>query len=157
VARRKPRDPEVTLFPFLSVLAAVMGTLILIIAGMSQIALAKPKQGVDIEAFTPGKKSPVYVECRRDGVLIHPDDPLEGTPAFVPRRALGRVDGPWSALRTRLDLDNTRYLLLMVRPDGIGTFNQARESMSGTNVDVGYEPLFGDGDIRFRKKKGAQP
>lgn len=154
MARRKPQDPEVSLFPFLSVLAAVMGTLILIIAGMSQIALAKPKQGVDIEAFKPGKKSPIFVECRKTGLLIHPDDPMQGKAVRVSRAQLNDPSSPWQALRTRLELDNTHYLMLLVRPDGVGTFNDARESVSGTTIEVGYEPLFGDGDIRFRKKGG---
>ncbi|MBL8740633.1 MAG: hypothetical protein JNK04_06060 [Myxococcales bacterium] len=155
MARRKPQDPEVSLFPFLSVLAAVMGTLILIIAGMSQIALARPRQGVDVDAFTPGKKTPIFVECRKKGLLIHPDDPMSGKAIEVSRAELEDIGSPWHTLRSRLELDNSRYLMLLVRPDGVGTFNDARESVSGLNIDVGYEPLFGDGDIRFRKRAGS--
>ncbi len=153
MARRKPQDPEVSLFPFLSVLAAVMGTLILIIAGMSQIALARPRQGVDFEAFAPGKKNPIFVECRKKGLLIHPDDPMKGKAIEVSRGELEDIGSPWHTLRARLALDDSHYLMLLVRPDGVGTFNDARESVSGTNIEVGYEPLFGDGDIRFRKKE----
>lgn len=153
MARRKPHDPEVSLFPFLSVLAAVMGTLILIIAGMSQIALARPRQGVDVEAFKPGKKTPIFVECRKKGLLIHPDDPLTGKPVEVSRAELDDIGSPWHTLRTRLELDDSHYLMLLVRPDGVGTFNAARESVSAGSIDIGYEPLFGDGDIRFRQKK----
>jgi hypothetical protein len=65
-----------------------MGTLILIITGMTQIGLASPKQRVEVDALDVAKKSPVYVECRKDGVLIHPDDPTSGTPVFrLPSRA----------------------------------------------------------------------
>jgi len=154
MARRRTSDPELTLFPFLSVLAAVMGTLILIIAGNSQLALANPKQRVDVEAFHPDKKSSVYVECRDDGVLIYPDDPNDGRGSFVERYDIGLSDSAWATLVRRLEYDGTRYLLLLVRPEGVGTFKEVRATVSGTNIDLGYEPLFGKGKVQFRPKRG---
>ena len=154
MARRRPNDIELTLFPFLSVLAAVMGTLILIIAGNSQLALANPKQRVDIEPFNPARKSPIYVECRDDGVLIHPDDPTTGRATFVARYDIGLADSAWATLTRRLEVDGTRYLLLLVRPDGVGTFSDARATVSGTHIDLGYEPLFGKGKVQFRPRRG---
>jgi hypothetical protein len=152
VARRKTKDPEFSLFPFLSVLVAVMGTLILIIAGMTQIGLASPKQRVEVDAFDPTKKNPVYVECQSEGVLIHPDDPTAGAPVFVARHRMETPDSAWYALVTRLQYDPTRYLQMLVRADGVGTFNEARAAVSDTGIDVGYEPLFGSGDVRFHQK-----
>ena len=152
MARRKTKDPEFSLFPFLSVLVSVMGTLILIIAGMTQIGLASPKQRVEIDAFDPSKKNPVYVECQKEGLLIHPDDPASGAPVFVARRDLSEPDSAWHALRRRLQYDSTRYLQMLVRPDGVGTFGEVRAAMSDTGIDVGYEPLFGSGDVRFHQK-----
>lgn len=152
MARRKTKDPELSLFPFLSVLVSVMGTLILIIAGMTQIGLASPRQRVEIEAFDPGKKNPVYVECRKEGVLIHPDDPTAGAPVFVERGAIPRPDGELSALVTRLGYDPSRYLQLLVRQDGVRTFEAVRAAVSDTGIDVGYEPLFGAGDVLFHRR-----
>jgi len=152
VARRKTKDPEFSLFPFMSVLVAVMGTLILIIAGTTQIGLASPKQRVEVDAFDPARKNPVYVECQRDGVLIHPDDPTAGAPVFVARRELEEPDSAWYALRMRLQYDSTRYLQMLVRQDGVRTFNDVRAAVSDTGIDVGYEPLFGSGDVRFHQK-----
>ena len=71
MARRLRREPEPSLFSFLSVLKAVMGTLTLIISGMSHLAFANPKQRVEVEAFEPGKKSAIHVECRAEGRMIH--------------------------------------------------------------------------------------
>jgi hypothetical protein len=153
VSRRKTKDPEFSLFPFLSVLVSVMGTLILIIAGMTQIGLASPKQRVETDSFDPTKKNPVYVECQKGGVLIHPDDPATGTPVFVARRELDEPGSAMSALRLRLQYDSTRYLQMLVRHDGVGTFDDVRAAMSDTGVDVGYEPLFGAGDVRFHHKE----
>lgn len=153
MARRKASDPELTLFPFLSVLAAVMGTLILVIAGMSQIGLARPKLRIEVEAFDPGKKSPIYVECRREGIIIHPDDPTQGEPVLVARGTLDRTDSAWHALRTRLQHDSSHYLMMLVRSEGVGTFGEARSTVRDANLDIGYEPLFGDGDLRFRRRR----
>jgi hypothetical protein len=154
MARRRPPDPQPTLFPFLSVLAAVMGTLILIIAGQSQLALANPKQRVDIDAFDPAKKNPIYVECRFDGVHIYPEDPLlDSEPKFVARYDMHQADSEWRSLTRRMEFDTSHYILLLVRPDGVGTFNDARASVSTVDIDLGYEPLFGTGDVRFRPKK----
>lgn len=153
MARRKTKDPEFSLFPFLSVLVSVMGTLILIIAGMTQIGLAVPKQRVEIDAFDPSKKNPVYVECQKEGVLIHPDDPTNGAPVFVTRYRMDDPDSAWYALKTRLQYDSTRYLQMLVRQDGVRTFNDVRAAVSDTGIDVGYEPLFGNGDVRFQLKR----
>lgn len=153
MARVRPADPEPSLFPFLSVLAAVMGTLTLIIAGMSQIALAAPRPRVDVERFDPGKKSAVYVECRADGLLLHPDlDEPGESPTFVGWSDIHRDDGEWGALRRRLAHDPGRYLVLLVRADGVGAFHAARETLGDAPIDVAHEPLFGTGDVRFRRR-----
>ena len=156
MARRKTKDPEFSLFPFLSVLVSVMGTLILIIAGMTQIGLASPKQRVEVDAFDPGKKNPVYVECQREGVVIHPDDPTSGEGVFVARHDMEAPDSAFQGLVTRLGYDGSRYLQMLVRPDGVGTFNEVRAAVSDTGIDVGYEPLFGGGDVRFHQKGRAR-
>ncbi len=152
MARRRTKDAEFSLFPFLSVLVSVMGTLILIIAGMTQIGLASPKQRVEIDAFDPARKNPVYVECQKEGVLIHPDDPSTGAPVFVARGEMEDPESAWFALMTRLTYDPTRYLQMLVRADGVGTFGDVRAAVSDTGIDVGYEPIFGAGDVRFHQK-----
>lgn len=154
MARRKTRDPELTLFPFLSVLAVVMGTLILIIAGMSQLALANPKQRIEVEKFDPAKKTPVYVECSAEGATIYPDDPTSGTPTFVSRYEINSPRGAWNTLVRRVEHHSaTQYILLLIRPDGVGTFEAVRASLQTTTIELGYEPLFGDGDVRFSEKR----
>lgn len=153
MARRRAEPPQPTLFPFLSVLAAVMGTLILIIAGMSQLALANPKQRIETDPFDPGKKNPTYVECVAAGVLIYAEDPTDREPLFVPRSDVRNDTGAWYGLTRRLEYDDTRYLMLLVRPDGVGSYSDARASVSGTTIDLGYEPLFGTGDVSFRARK----
>jgi hypothetical protein len=149
VARRRRSDPEPSLFSFLSVLKAVMGTLTLIISGMSHLAFANPQQRIELEAFTPGKKTAIHVECRGDGLLLHGEE--EGAaPRFVARDEIGRPGGTWSSLRRSLELDAHHYLMFLVRAEGVGTFHEARASLGDAAIDVGYEPLFGTGEVKLR-------
>lgn len=153
MARRRGKDPELTLFPFLSVLAVVMGTLILVISGMSQLALANPKQRVEVEAFDPSKKTAIYVECTGDGLNIYPDDPTSGPPTLVPTGAIELAVSDWSRLLHRLEMaSDTYYVMLLVRPEGVRAFELARNSVSPTAIEIGYEPLFESGEVRFENR-----
>jgi hypothetical protein len=153
VARRRASALEPSLFPFLSVLAAVMGTLTLIITGMSKMALASPKQRVVLEQHDPSRKSPVHVECLARGILVHPPNPGEGPPVEILRGDFGAREGAFATLRSELELDPTRYLQLLVRAEGVGTFHDVRRLTSGTLIEVGYQPLFGDGAVRFEPRR----
>lgn len=149
--RRKASAPELTLFPFLSVLAMVIGTLILI-SGMAQIALAKPKQRIVVDAFKPGKKDPIFVECHKKGLTIFGDDPTSGERERVWRDEIGAADGPWADLWKRVQHDPNHYIQFLVRESGVGAFNEARAAIEGMGVEYGYEPLFLDGDLSFKQK-----
>ncbi|MEZ4294024.1 MAG: hypothetical protein R3B70_03535 [Polyangiaceae bacterium] len=153
MARRKTTDPEPSLFPFLSVLAAVMGTLVLIIAGMSKLALADPPQRIELDEWDPGKKSPIYVECRSFGVLVYPDDPTSASPERVAHEELSHSTGAWASLLSRLGQDPGHYLLFLIRKDGVGTFETARAAAVADGIEVGYEPVFGDNPVRFRPRR----
>ncbi len=75
---------------------------------------------MELDPFDQTKKNPVYVECQKEGVLIHPDDPTTGAPVFVSRRDLDEPDGAWYALMMRLQYDSTRYLQMLVGRTGWG-------------------------------------
>ena len=150
--RKRTSSPAFTLFPFLGVLAGVIGTLILIIAGTSQIALANPKQRIEVDALDPAKKTALHVECRADGLVVHPSEGALDKALFIPKHQIEDQAGAWSDLAGRLELDPSRYLLFLVRSEGISTFNRARSALGETRIAVGYEPIFGDGDLSFKKK-----
>ena len=83
---RKPTT-EVELFPFLSVLACTIGTLILLIIVLTTQAL-EPQEAVVIAQVDENSqganrnKAPVYIECREDGFVLHPSE------EFAPRADL---------------------------------------------------------------------
>ena len=83
---------EVELFPFLSILACTIATLILLIIVLTT-QLLKDERAITIIAKqeTAGEnqgKIPRYVECREDGVLLHPSQ------VFVPKSDINNRRSP---------------------------------------------------------------
>ena len=82
---------ELELFPFLSVLACTIGSLILLIIVVSTQTLdTNPEVTIvaKTENGTNRGKEPRYIECREDGVVIYPSQ------EFIP---LDQLDQPNSA------------------------------------------------------------
>ena len=129
---------EVELFPFLSILACTIGTLILLIIVLTTQALEQ--QEVTIIARTEKgenqSKVPLYIECREDGVVLYPSE------EFVPEEQL---DNPNSALQKLIDRvkanKDREYLIVALRPNGIDVFERIRNLVEGEGIDIGYEPV----------------
>lgn len=141
----RQQKTEVELFPFLSVLACTIGTLVLLIVVLTTQAL-KPQEAV-VVAKTEAKtdknskganqnKTPVYIEAREDGFILHPSK------KFAPRTDL--YDEKSALRKTIANLKankNKQYLILILRPDGLEMFDKARQLVQGEGIDIGYEPL----------------
>ena len=142
---RRKRGSPVTLFSFLDILAAAVGTLVLIIAAMLALSLPDVTQGIEAGA-RGSKRSPVFVECNRAGLLLHPDG------VDVPRAAI-ETSATWTTLLQDLvESSEDRYLILLVRPGGLGSFRVA-ESMAGAlELDVGYDPIYDAGPVVIREQ-----
>lgn len=142
--RRKQRGSPVTLFSFLDILAAAVGTLVLIIAAMLALSLPEIEQIVE-PAPEGSHREPSFVECTASGLLIHPElVPIE-------TRAI-RTDDTWRRLLETLERESAqRYLILLVRPGGLPSFHLA-ESMAATrSLEVGYEPIYAAGPVLLRE------
>ena len=131
---------EVELFPFLSILACTIGTLILLIIVLTTQALNK--QEVTIVARTEGEngvnksKNPRYIECRHNGVILYPGE------EFVPQEKLNDPNSAMTKLIAQVQENRDReYLIVAVRSNGIDTFNLVRNLVQGAEIDIGYEPI----------------
>jgi biopolymer transport protein ExbD len=139
---RKP-STEVELFPFLSVIACTIGTLILLIIILTTQAL-EPQEAV-VVAKTDGEKkaanntknkTPVYIECRQDGFILHPSK------QFAPRADIYDEKSPLRKLIANLKTNKEKqYLIVILRPDGLEMFNKIRGLVQQQGIDIGYEPL----------------
>ena len=144
---RRKRGSPVTLFSFLDILAAAVGTLVLIIAAMLALSLPEVEQG--IEAGAPGnQRQPVFVECTRAGLLLHPDG------VDVPQAVI-KTSETWSSLlRELVESAEQRYLILLVRPGGLDSFRVAESMANALELEVGYDPIYDAGPVVI--KEGGQ-
>ena len=135
----RKRQTEVELFPFLSVLACTIGTLILLIIVLTTQAL-EPQEAVvvaiDESGGTNRNKTPLYIEAREDGFILHPSK------EFAPRADLYDERSPLRTTIANLKANkDEQYLILILRPDGLEMFDRIRELVEQDGIDIGYEPL----------------
>lgn len=139
---------QAELFPFLAVLACMIGTLILIIIAVTSGVLGEKRSITLVARDAYGRNltlKPHYVEVRGDGVIIHPG--ME----FVPAEDIGGRD---TALRRLLrqvrERRSTEYVIVAVRPDGFELFPEVRDQVEGRGIQIGYEPLDAGWTLRIR-------
>ena len=133
---------EIELFPFLSVLACTIGTLILLIIVLTTNLFTSQREVTIVatnEAGEAGKnqsKIPRYIECRQDGIIIHPSQ------QFVPIKSLTDRNSAFTTLINDIKQRRDReYLIAAIRPDGFEVFQQARKAIEQQGIDLGYEPV----------------
>ena len=141
---------EVELFPFLSILACTIGTLILLIIVLTT-QLLKDERAITIIAIqeTAGEnqgKIPRYVECREDGVLLHPSQ------VFVPKSDINNRRSPLNQLIREVEKNKDKqYLIVVLRPQGIDVFQQVRDIVEKRGIDIGYEPIDEDWTLKIEE------
>jgi len=137
--RRKRQNIEIELFPFLSILACTIGTLILLIIVVTAQSLSDERQVTIVAKTEEGKnatKTPRYIECRSNGVVIYPSE------EFVSLSNLERTNSPFQQLLREVRRNrNKEYLIVAIRPDSFDVFEQVRDLIEAQNIDIGYEPI----------------
>jgi hypothetical protein len=139
---------QAELFPFLAVLACMIGTLILIIIVVTSGVLGSRRSITLVARDADGRSitlTPHYVEVRGDGVLLHPG--LE----FVPADLVNRGDTALRRLLRQVEANKgTEYVIVAVRPDGFELFDEVRDQVEGRGIQIGYEPVDADWKLRIR-------
>ena len=105
-------------------------------------------------------RRPLYIECSAKGLVFHPDR-LAVDPIAQPRRALDEID-------RRADEQNRGkaamglpagarpYLMLLIRPDGIGAYYRFQALVRPYDIDFGYEFIDGDWVLDIPAEPGQQ-
>lgn len=137
--RPSPQRTELELFPFLSVLACTIGTLILLIIVISTETLESSSQVTIVAENQDGQnfsKTPRYIECQEDGVIIYPSE------IFVSENELTKRASPLMQLIDEVEANrDQQYVIVIVRPKGIEVFYQVRDVIEERDIDIGYEPI----------------
>jgi biopolymer transport protein ExbD len=138
--RSKSNKIELELFPFLSVLACTIGSLILLIIVLSTETLKENPEVTIIAKTEAGgvnrKKQPRYIECKEDGIVIYPSQ------EFVPKNELTKPNSKLANFITEIKQNREKeYVIVAVRPNGIDVFQKVRELIEKEEIDIGYEPI----------------
>lgn len=139
----KPRfsDEKFTLFPFLDALSGVVGVLALVICSLSLLATDMPKLIFDIPADKT-EKVPHYVECVEEAVVIHPHK------SVVSMEEIKSDGGRWNEFLERIQQkSDEEYVVLLIRMNGLESYDVAMNSIQKTGIDVGREIVQMDGEI----------
>ncbi|MBX9678730.1 MAG: hypothetical protein K2X38_08185 [Gemmataceae bacterium] len=105
------------------------------------------------------KRPPIYVECVRGGLAVHPRKTIMPvSDEFDVARFRREVEARSSALvkekKNASALDKP-HVLFLVRPDGIASYHAAQSALSGFQIDFGYELV--DAHWVFDFDPNAQP
>jgi hypothetical protein len=147
--RRRSKSSKIVLelFPFLSVLACTIGSLILLIIVVSTETLNNNPE-VTIIARSEGgvnqKKQPRYIECKEDGIVIYPSQ------EFVSKNDMTKSNSPLTKFINEVKKNKDKeYIIVAVRPSGIEVFDTLRDIIMGEEIDIGYEPIEEDWVLKF--------
>ena len=142
MARARGEMASVSLFPFLSILVCLMGVLAFIMVAIVLISTANPDIAINMDGQT--EKTPVFVECREDHMVLPADQLTE---------SLDQASAPDSAFQRLIDYvaadAANRYVIVFVYPQGITCFQQARSIIENRKLDIGYEPVLEGWQLRL--------
>jgi len=99
------------------------------------------------------KRRPIYIECTRHGVVLHPEGLILGPDDFNgPLNPGNPLDAGIRAIREawiRSGEPGEPYPLLVVRPDGIVAYQYARQALRGYDEEFGYELVGADKKLDY--------
>ena len=138
--RRKPLTPpsiDIELFPFLSVLASTIGSLLFLIIIVSVQAVNQDWIPMEIIANEEEGKKAHFIECSEEGIILH-----NTKKEFI---STDKIVGSGSPLIDFLEEvgqnKEQEYILVVIRPSGIENFNLVREQVELRDIDIGFVPF----------------
>jgi len=111
-------------------------------------------------------RKPVYIECRKDGIIIHPEGiRLEARDFFDPSWPGNPLAAALRATRTHLNEQAAKagapeppdpYPLILIRPDGVRQYRLARAAITSWDANFGYEFISSDWKLSFPEEADPQ-
>ncbi|MGI9428625.1 MAG: hypothetical protein ACR2NM_08205 [Bythopirellula sp.] len=104
-------------------------------------------------------RKPIYIECCKDGIIIHPEGiRLRASDFRVPTWAGNPLAAALRATREHVNAAAARagapqppdpYPVILVRPDGIPQYSVARAAITSWDASFGYEFIDADWNLEF--------
>jgi hypothetical protein len=139
------------MLPFIGLLMCVMGVLLFVTLSVAALALGpNVKEGwLPLDA-QDRKKTPILVEWDGKLAVIHDGNQLKSIDAFL--ESSGKATSEFLNFLTETTAKRkTHYILFAVRPSGFRNFQLLADEFRGKKVDVGYEPIQQDKNVRLLK------
>lgn len=148
-----PRGASLDLFPFLSVLVCAMGAMAFIVVVQSFLGLTRPRVLIRASAVAHGK-TPTLVECRAAGLTLL----LEAGRVAVERERIAADDGDFVRLAEALRAGERAggYVVLVVYPDGIASFEAARAVLKARAIEIGFVPADAGWQVSLPAPEGGR-
>ena len=146
MGRRTKSTASVSLFSFLDILTFCIGGLVLILISITLVSTESKVKDIVIKVKAEKDdmvKTPIYMEVQKDAVVILPNNL---TTSFE------NLDKKGSEFMRLLGSINRHkeYVIFAIRPRGIMTFKKARSIIEKSGVDIGFEPIEADWNIKVK-------
>jgi len=137
-----------SLFPFLSVLVCLIGTLIFLAVAVAPTSLEKAAAGIELEIIQGAhthNKEPIILECSAgqarslDGVYSFAESAEGAGSSFLS----SLYSGPFTRFVENLSrYDQQKYVLFLVKPDGLSVFETLRGKLMQRNREKCVSSVF---------------
>ena len=153
--RRRKEGASISLVPILSIQKCAMGVMVVIICAQTTVTIAKTAadagdQYLEISGSVQDRQA-VFVECQATEILIHPARTAVSLDALK-----GPGPSPFTKLLDELKANRDKeYLVLLIRPDGIATYERCLRLAWPDNrqpkLEVGKDALLAGGKVVLTK------
>ena len=149
--RNHSSDEHFDMLPFIGLLMCILGVLLFVTLSVAGLAIGpNVKEGwLPVDA-QQRNKIPILLEWDGHSAVIHAEDQSKSVQPF-----LGSDNKNTPELSTFLIAmvakRKTHYVLFAVRPSGFENFQLVADQFREKKVDVGYEPIPQDKNVRLLK------
>ena len=150
-ARTNSSSEHFDMLPFIGLLMCVLGVLLFVTLSVAALALGpNVKEGwLPLDA-QDRKKAPILLEWDGESAVIHNGNQLQSMEAFL--ESSGKATPELTNFLTETTTKRkTHYVLFAVRPSGFKNFQLLADEFRVRKVDVGYEPIPQDKNVRLLK------
>jgi hypothetical protein len=137
-ARREVTRIGFDLFPFLSILSCVLGSLLLVVMAVVALCVGVTPEIWEIEGYQ--SKRPAVLEWDGASVVLHPGRVRVAAGAALQNQGVN--NSPFGLLLREVEADKgRRYVFVAVRPSGFASFSSLRTAVIKRGIDIGSAPL----------------
>jgi hypothetical protein len=138
------------MLPFIGLLMCVLGVLLFVTLSVAALAIGPNVKEGWLPIDAQRKKIPILLEWNGQSAVIHAEDQSKLVQTFLDSDNKNTPELS-SFLTAMMAKRKTHYVLFAVRPSGFENFQLLADQFREKKVDVGYEPIPQDKNVRLLK------